>query len=148
MILAHQQTGQIPYDLLREIFGNVSTMIAFNVSQTDAARLSKEFVTEFNGQIINAQDEEFLSLKVGQAICKIGRHAFFMQTYLADQRPDFERARKIIERSKENYGVPPAEIEYEPQIEDETKAGEKEPPPKKRSKADDILKDIDPSKIF
>lgn len=148
LILAHQQTGQIPSELLREIFGNVSTMISFNVSQTDAARLSKEFVTEYNGEIISVPQEEFLALKVGQAYCKIGRHAFFMQTSLADQRPDFERAERIMERSRENYGVPPSEGENELQGEDETVSGEMKPQPKKRSKVDDILKDIDPSKIF
>jgi len=41
LILAHQQTGQIPLELMREIFGNVSTMISFQVSQADASKLGK-----------------------------------------------------------------------------------------------------------
>jgi len=114
LILAHQQTGQIPMELLKEIFGNVSTMISFNVSQRDASRLAKEFISEYNGEIINVPEEEFLSLKVGQAYCKIGRHSFFMQTYLADQYPDRERARLIIEESRKNYGVSAREAEMRP----------------------------------
>ena len=97
LILAHQQTGQIPTELLKEIFGNVSTMISFNVSQRDASRLAKEFITEYDGEMIHIPEGAFLGLKVGQAYCKIGRHSFFMQTYLADQYPDRDRARLIID---------------------------------------------------
>jgi hypothetical protein len=71
-------------------------MISFNISQTDAAKLSKEFITEYNGQVVSIPQEEFLRLKVGQAWVKIGRHAFFMHTRLADQRPDDGRARRIL----------------------------------------------------
>lgn len=44
LILAHQQTDQIPDSLLKEILGNVAAMIMFGVSFEDAQRLSKQFV--------------------------------------------------------------------------------------------------------
>jgi hypothetical protein len=144
LILAHQQTGQIPSELLREIFGNVSTMISFNISQTDAAKLSKEFITEYNGQVVSIPQEEFLRLKVGQAWVKIGRHAFFMHTRLADQRPDDGRARRILERSRANYG-----LESLPLAEDGSGRPESQEPQAHPSKdAGSLLKDIDPKKVW
>ena len=96
---------RIPLDLLREIFGNVSTIISFQVSRDDAGRLSKEFVTQYNGEVTNIPVEEILSLKVGQAYCKIGQHSFFMGTYLADQSPEYGRAEYIASRSRRGYSV-------------------------------------------
>lgn len=139
LTLAHQQTGQIPNDLLREIFGNVSTMISFNVSFEDASRLAKEFVTEYNGEVVNIPKEEFLRLNVGEAYCKIGRHSFFMNTYLADEFADkVGKASYAIEKSRRNYGIQskgkalPFEVE--------TKSADSQPL--------ESWKDIDPSEVF
>jgi hypothetical protein len=128
LILAHQQTRQIPLELLREIMGNVSTIVGFQVSSDDAARLSKEFVTQYNGQVINVPVEEILSLRVGQAFCKIGQHSFFMQTYLADQVSDSWRMEYIASRSRQRYGA---------KFQEELKAKEQDTPD-----------DVDPSKVF
>ena len=113
LVLAHQQTHQIPTELLREIFGNVSTMVSFQVSRDDASRMSKEFITEYNGEVTNIPLQEILSLKVGESYCKIGQHSFFMRTYLADRTPDYERAKHITSRSRNSYGVKPDDEQYE-----------------------------------
>lgn len=105
LILCHQQTGQIPTDLLKEILGNVSTTICFSVSREDAMKFSKELITAHNGEITNIPEEKILSLKVGQAWCKIGQHSLLLNTYLADQHPDQERAMRIIEHARRNYGA-------------------------------------------
>jgi len=130
LILAHQQTHQIPLDLLREIMGNVSTIVSFQVSGDDASKLSKELITQYNGEVIKVPPEELLSLKIGQAYCKIGQHSFFMQTYLADQQPDHKKADYITFRSRQSYGV---------------KQKESQEPAKAKQKRFD---DIDPSKVF
>ena len=39
--MAHQQMGQIGDNLMREILGNVGTVVAFQVGATDARRLSR-----------------------------------------------------------------------------------------------------------
>jgi hypothetical protein len=67
LILAHQHTGQIPSDLLKEILGNVSTAVCFGISREDALRFSREFITECDGEILNVPEEEILRRKVGQA---------------------------------------------------------------------------------
>ena len=113
LILAHQNTAQIPSTLLREIFGNVAAMIGFVVSHEDATKLSREFVVDFDGEIDHVPPETLVSLKVGEAVCKIGRSTFFMKTYLADQHPDRERAEEILERSRRNYGVKPVRWDTE-----------------------------------
>jgi len=132
LILAHQQTHQIPTELIREIFGNVSTMVSFQVSRDDASRMSKEFITEYNGEVINVPLQEILSLKVGEAYCKIGQHSFFMRTYLADQSPDYERARYITARSRNNYGV-------------ESQKEQRETAKTEKQQASD---EIDPTRVF
>lgn len=111
LILAHQQTSQIPSDLLKEIFGNVSTMISFNVSAADASRISKEFITELSGEVVHIPEDEFLKLRVGEAFCRIGRHSFQMRTYLADDFPRYGLSAMIKERSRSRYGS--AKIEEE-----------------------------------
>jgi hypothetical protein len=159
LVLAHQQTGQLPSGLLKEILGNVSTTICFQVSREDAVKFSREFITLYDGEVINIPEEEILKLKVGQAICKIGQHSFFMQTYLADQHPDTRWASAIIERSRLNYGSPPtlmlpAGSEAEAGGEDEPvalpQAGKalQQPRQVKRSAVDELLKDIDPGNVF
>jgi hypothetical protein len=44
MILAHQQTNQLPRGMLHEVLGCVSTLVVFRVSADDAGRLSKELL--------------------------------------------------------------------------------------------------------
>lgn len=104
LTIAHQQTGQIGSALLREILGNVSTAVCFAVSREDATKFAREFVTTYDGEIINIPEQQILQLKVGQAWCKMGQHAFRMHTYLASDRPDPRRTRLIVERSRQNYG--------------------------------------------
>jgi hypothetical protein len=101
LILAHQQTGQLPSNLLKEIFGNVSTLIAFNVSYDDAQRLSREFIMD--GE--HLPPEMLLDLKIGEAWGKIGTNIFPLKTKLMDQNPDSIRAKEVIEQSRLNYGI-------------------------------------------
>jgi hypothetical protein len=133
LVLAHQQTAQIPGTLLKEIMGNVSTTICFNVSREDASRFSREFVTEFDGEMVHVPEEEILRLGVGQAWCKMGRHAFLMHTYLPTGVPSARRAAYVIEEAKRNYGgrllAPPL-------------------PPVENRISEPLLDDLDPGKVF
>jgi hypothetical protein len=105
LVLAHQQTGQLSRDLLREILGNVTTLLAFTVSHEDAVRFSKEFIVDMGMESEYLPPEELLRLKVGEAWGKIGKTVFPLRTALADQHPDRMRAKAVIERSRFNYGV-------------------------------------------
>jgi hypothetical protein len=47
---------------------------------------------------------ELLSLKTGEAWGKIGKSCFFLNTVLAPQSPNYNRAEEVILRSRRNYG--------------------------------------------
>ncbi|HEX3033974.1 MAG TPA: type IV secretory system conjugative DNA transfer family protein, partial [Thermodesulfobacteriota bacterium] len=137
LVLAHQQTGQIPLDLLKEIMGNVSTFICFNVSRGDATKLARELITQTNMEISRIREEEILRLKVGQAYCKIGNHSFYMETYLMPERKDPRKVAFIIDESRRRYG-----------------ASSYLPPPTKQIAAkehkelSEDFEEIDPRKVF
>ncbi len=105
MILAHQQTGQIPLDLLREILGNVSTLVSFNVSQSDAVKISREFISQYDNEILSLPADELLRLPIGQTFCRIGKNTFPMSIPKMTDTPDFSIAEKVISVSRNRYGI-------------------------------------------
>jgi hypothetical protein len=145
LCIAHQQTGQLPQSLLKEIFGNVTTFITFNVSSEDARKLSQEYSYEAGNQIEYVDPGEFLRLKTGGAIAKIGRTVLPLETVLLPQTPDRRRAEHIINRSRQNYSMDgKGDIwNVEPIPPDNRQL----PPPKSNTqKPDDD--DIDPTRVF
>jgi hypothetical protein len=90
---------------MREILGNVSTMIAFNISHVDATMFNQEFALDMGGKVEYIPPEEFITLKVGEAWEKIGKSVFPLKTALAPQQPDFTRTKEVIDRSRQNYGL-------------------------------------------
>jgi hypothetical protein len=104
LILAHQQTGQITSRLLEEIFGNVTTMIAFNVSHGDATKLSQEFHYQEGNASQHVPVGTFQNLRTGEACVKIDRTVFPLETVLLPTDPHPEKVDFIITRSQRNYG--------------------------------------------
>jgi hypothetical protein len=90
---------------MREILGNVSTMIAFNISHVDATMFNQEFAIEMGSTVEYLPPEQFITLKVGEAWGKIGKSVFPLKTTLAPQQPDFTRTKEVIDRSRKNYGL-------------------------------------------
>lgn len=143
LVLAHQQTGQLPSSLLKEILGNVSTTVCFAVSREDALRFSKEFVTSWDGEVTSIEEAEILRLRVGEAVCKMGQHAFRMNTYRAPERGSARRAAWIVERSRENYGSPSLLDGAAPSVVGPATRERGLPSP-----AADTLADLDPESLF
>lgn len=106
LILAHQQTSQIPPALLKEILGNVSTMVSFAVSRDDARRLSGEFISKLGGEVEALDAGDLLGLRVGETYSKIGTTSFPMYTELVSVEPDYERRDEVIQASRMHYGRP------------------------------------------
>jgi hypothetical protein len=92
--------------MMQEILGNVSTILAFNVSSLDATTITREFIVDMGAQTHRIPSDFLLKLTVGQAWCKIGKTVLPLTTSLADQYPDYARAKAIIDRSRMNYGLP------------------------------------------
>jgi hypothetical protein len=103
LVLAHQQTGQISEKLLKEIFGNVFTLIAFSVSSEDARKLSAEYAYDAGLAVEFVEHGEFIRLQTGHAIGKIGKTVFPLQTILLPTDPHPEKVQYIINRSRKNY---------------------------------------------
>lgn len=108
LVLAHQQTSQIPPALLKEILGNVSTMVSFAISRDDARRLSGEFISKMGGEVEALDAGDLLGLRVGETYCRIGTTSFPMYTERISERPDSERREEVIELSRMHYGRPAA----------------------------------------
>lgn len=108
LILAHQQMGQIGENLMREILGNVGTVVAFQVGATDARRLSRELVGEFDGQLVPVEPQELVSLRVGEAICRIGRSVFRLHTLPPPTGGSAGVREEVVRRSRARYGRPRA----------------------------------------
>jgi hypothetical protein len=104
LILAHQQTGQVPEHLMREILGNVSTVVSFLVSASDAKRLSREMVGEAMGEPVGLEPHALLSLQIGEAYCRVNRNVFSIKTFPPPAGPSERMRDTVIERSRENYG--------------------------------------------
>jgi hypothetical protein len=103
LVLAHQQTGQISQKLLKEIFGNVTTFISFSVSHEDAMKLSKEYAYDAGVEVQYIDPGEFIRLRTGEAIGKIGKTVFPLHTVLLPTEPHPEKVNSIINRSRKNY---------------------------------------------
>jgi hypothetical protein len=108
LVVAFQTFASIPESLLRQVLGNVGTTVAFELGATDARRLSREFVTEAAGVVTHVAPEEFIGLKVGQAICRIGRSILRVSTPPPDQNGNAAAGEEIRRRSRDRFGSPVA----------------------------------------
>lgn len=131
MTLAHQRTGQLPPNLLREILDNVGTLVCFTLRQTDAKKLAPEFAHKFS-------PERLTSLTLGKAYVQTGQAYFPILVPRAKLPPDrqewaAELREQAIEASRLNWGVP-ADPEHTI------------PPPETSSEAPETP--IDPSDVF
>lgn len=102
LILAHQQTKQVPGKLLADIIGNVSTMIAFNLSAQDANKIARELTLD--------TPEYLTQLTKGRAWARIGQEVFGLMVPLFDLVPDWELQEEAIQQSRRSYGVPMDEV--------------------------------------
>lgn len=111
--LTHQFTGQLPEDLLKAVFGNVGTIMTFALGAPDAMELAKEFAPYFD-------EEDLISLERFQVYTKLmidgmTSHPFSAKIILPwDDNfmvPKTHNKEKIIQFSREKYGVPREHVE-------------------------------------
>ena len=104
LVLAHQQIGQIPESLMRDILGNVGTLVSFQVGATDARRLCRDLVGEVGGEFQSPDPKELISLRVGEACVRTGRRVMILKTFPPPEGGDWELRDQVIARSREQYG--------------------------------------------
>ena len=133
LILAHQQTGQITEAVMREVLGNVSTVLVFNVGASDARRLARELVGEVDGQPVPTEPKALLSLKVSEAICRIERNVLPIVTMPVPGQGSARVRDEVVRRSRAAFGRP----------------GGKRGIPRPAQPATQIsLEDLDPREVF
>lgn len=109
LTIAHQYIEQMTPEVRAAVFGNVGTMISFRVGATDAEHLEKEFAPEFTAQDLVNLDFTQIYLKL--MINGVGSKPFSAKTIAPFERPGISYRNRIIERSREQFARPRAEIE-------------------------------------
>lgn len=108
LIINHQFTEQLPFDMLKGVFGNVGTMIGFSVSQTDSKILADEFAPYVT-------TEDFLSLPkfhfYTRMVIKDRISEPFSAISLPPRYEPFNLKETIRALSREKFAVPRQEIE-------------------------------------
>ena len=102
--LAHQQGGQISESVMREILGNVGSLVIFRVGATDARRLGRELA----GTDPRFDHKSLTSLPKYQACCLLDRTLVTIRTNPPPKDGSGAVRDEAIRRSRERYGVDPA----------------------------------------
>ena len=103
-----QHPNQLPKGLQYEIFGNVSSAIALNLSAGDAATVRREFLAPgVNGVMKPIPAEEFVSLPVGEGFARLGSGAGALRVRFASpiEKPDLGAGDAVREISWKTYAA-------------------------------------------
>lgn len=116
LIVAHQYIGQLkqaglanPDEVREAVFGNVGSMLAFTIGQEDAETLAKEFSGVFD-------ESDFITLERFNMYLKLmidltQSRPFSAQTLPINENLHTTNKEKVIELSRQKYGVPRELIE-------------------------------------
>jgi len=108
LCVSHQHLGQLDDYTKSMVFGNIGSMISFRVGADDAFNLEREFTPIFKANdIINLGVREFY---VKMTIDGKLRDPFSGYT-LTVPKVTHDLSDKIIQNSRETYGMPRAEVE-------------------------------------
>jgi len=108
LTISHQFIDQVPLPVRQAVFGNVGTLMAFRVGNTDAEPLAREF-----GEVF--RPNQFVDLDRYEALLKpmvdgVTREPFRVRTMPPIQHR-VGRRQKLIARSREKYATPRRIIE-------------------------------------
>ena len=117
LILSHQNINQLPTNVVEDFLGNVRTISSFGTSFTTASKFSKEFIRKDGPDIVHIPPEYIQYSNTGEAFCKIGNNSFFMQIDRFPIEENEEKIERVIQASRQNYGVIPEKREtYQPDL--------------------------------
>ena len=105
-----QHSQQLPTSLQREVFGNVSNVIALNLSAADAMTVRRELLVPGpNDTMKPVPVEEFVSLPVGEGYARLGAGACALRVRFAPpiERPNPAAGVRTREVSWRTYAAPP-----------------------------------------
>jgi len=99
---------------MRGILGNVGTVVAFQVGATDARRLSRELVGEVDGEPLGLEPRELLGLRIGEAICRVGRNVFRLSALPPPRGGSAVTREIVLELSRRQFAVRPPSARITP----------------------------------
>lgn len=105
-----QHPNQLPRSLQHEIFGNVSSVIALNLSGADAAAVRRELLIPMAGGVVKPiPAEDLVSLPVGEGFARLGSGACALKVKFAApiEKPDVRLGDRVREISWKAYAAPP-----------------------------------------
>lgn len=107
LTVAHLETGELSDPLLRHILGTVSTLVFFATGASDARRLCREMVyrREDDGKLVSLDPNEVVYLPRGLVFARVNERVQQVATLPAPDRGTSERARQVVETSRQLYGV-------------------------------------------
>lgn len=120
LTLAHQYVAQLPESLQYAIFGNVGSVISFQVGFDDAKNLTSQFYGLGNRDFQQSNEilpNDFVNLKKYSAYAKMSINGLPSQTFSfctfppPDRVEDPRRREKIIRLSRERYAVERNKVE-------------------------------------
>ncbi len=112
-----QHPNQLPRSLQHEIFGNVSSLIALNLSASDAAVVRRELVVPAaGGGVKPIPAEELISTGVGEGYARLGTGACALKVQFAPplERPDRAWGEEVQRISWRTYAAAPVPVLPEP----------------------------------
>ena len=108
LTLSHQYIDQLPLPIRQAVFGNVGTLIAFRIGNTDAEIMEKEFGNTFTASMLADLDRY-------EAVVKLLMDGTNHEPFRAKMLPPLEnrigRKDKLIMRSRERFSTPRAKID-------------------------------------
>ncbi len=106
-----QHPNQLPRSLQHEIFGNVSSVIALNLSAGDAGTVRRELLAPGPADTTKpVPAEQLVSLPVGEGFARLGTGACALRVRFAPpiDKPDRAAGDRVREISWRTYAAPPA----------------------------------------
>ena len=108
LTLSHQYVDQLRDEVRDAVFGNVGSLIAFRVGETDATRLEREYGGGFTAH-------QFADLGNHEVCAKLLMDGTHREPFLGTTFPpisrNYQRRDTIIRRSRERYGTSRARVE-------------------------------------
>jgi hypothetical protein len=101
LILAHQYMEQMPDTIRAAVFGNIGTMIAFQVGAIDAEILEQQFLPVFTAE--DFTNLGFTEIYLRMAIDGITSAPFSASTLPPIQKPEIDFVDEVIESSRKNF---------------------------------------------
>jgi hypothetical protein len=102
--LAHQYTSQVAAEIMNAVLGNVGTLLAFRVGESDASILERQFGSPYTAQ-------QFSGLENYELCAKLLNRTPFLARSLPAFPGNASRRTVIVRRSRQKYALQKRRIE-------------------------------------